>query len=139
MWIFLNNAFVSIVQDPQRADGLVVRARLDGDLERLFPGKQVISLPFRDYAFRTFVSKAEVAEVLSKQVLGIDYGNFKGSVEDRARHDAYLGVWSVMWRAQEAALRPSRRDPFFEPMESLDFGDPAPKKARHNKRNPRRN
>ena len=38
-------------------------------------------------------------------VMGITYGNFKGAVRDRQRHDAYMGVWETMFRYQEQAGR----------------------------------
>lgn len=37
---------------------------------------------------------------MAQAVEDLDYGNFKGSVADPARHDAYLDVWTQMVRAQ---------------------------------------
>jgi hypothetical protein len=34
------------------------------------------------------------------QVMNLNYGNFKSSVKDRQRHDAYMGVWSAMFEYQ---------------------------------------
>jgi hypothetical protein len=95
MWICLNNAFFSIVQSEQ-PDRLSVRARRKGDLERHFPGHEVLALPGRDYAFRAFIPREVVAHTLSELVQGIAYGNFKGSVSNPDLHDAYADVWSVM-------------------------------------------
>jgi hypothetical protein len=36
MWVFLSGAFLSIVQDKQKPERLVVRARRRGDIERVF-------------------------------------------------------------------------------------------------------
>ena len=41
MWIFLSNSFISVVQKPGDNDLLTVRARIEGDIERVFPGAQV--------------------------------------------------------------------------------------------------
>jgi hypothetical protein len=35
------------------------------------------------------------------RVMALDYGNFKSSVQNRKRHDAYMEVWDVMYRHQE--------------------------------------
>ena len=44
MWLCLNDAFLSIVALPGHPDELLVRARIAGDIERLFPAAQVIAL-----------------------------------------------------------------------------------------------
>lgn len=102
MWVFLNDAFVSIVAHRDKPDTLMVRARFAGDLQRLFPSraKQVKRTPSADYLFRVEVPRGEVAEMLSLAALSVDYPNFKASVPERWRHDIYAGCWSVMWRAQ---------------------------------------
>lgn len=112
MWIMLNDAFISVVaaqadslrragieDDPR--DWLSVRARKAGHIERVFPKATVMSWPGRDYAFRAFVPRWRVMEVIALRVQGIDYPNFKDSVRDRGLHDAYLDVWSVMWAYQQ--------------------------------------
>lgn len=113
MWIFLNDAFISIVQpqnsgavDPARY--LMVRGRIPGDLERLFPGRKVFQDKGTDYRFRCFVKRGDVAALIAEEVTKISYTNFKDSVPEKARHDCYLGVWSVMHREQENR-RPRRR------------------------------
>jgi len=37
MWIYMNNAFLSIVQDDDVPGMLLVRARRSGDIESVFP------------------------------------------------------------------------------------------------------
>ena len=103
MWIFLNNAFVSAVQHNDDPELLVVRARVEGHLERFFgPGIDVERHPERDYLFRTVVSKLMFEMVLSDHAAKIDYGNFKDSIgfEDNAYHHACHDVWSDMNRLQ---------------------------------------
>lgn len=102
MWIFSNDAFLSIVAD-RNSERLLVRARLKGDIERTFPGSAVVEDAGTDYRFRTWLDRKTVADVLCHKVEEIDYNNFKGSVQDHARHTTYMDVWNVMHKAQERA------------------------------------
>ena len=106
MWIFLNNAMFSAVQDRKNIKNLVVRARVGGDLERIFPGHDVIDSPDGDYRYRIFIDKQKVADVLSQQVMNIDYDNFKDSIahDEHDRHNAYYEVWNAMHRLQNKML-----------------------------------
>lgn len=99
MWVFLNDAFLSIVND-RDSDGLLVRARLEGDLERAFPGCTVQETPAADYRWRARISRLTVREMLTERIRDLDYPNFKNSVQDNDRHDAYFDVWSAMHGAQ---------------------------------------
>lgn len=105
MWIFLNHAFLSIVDKGGDGTTLRVRARRRGDLERVFPGAAVEETPGRDYRFRAQVDREVVAQALAAAVRGIRYPNFKDSVEEHLRHMAYLDVWSTMARYQREAER----------------------------------
>ena len=49
MWVFLNNAFLSIVEHRENQNILLVRARIKGDIERVFPGVMVHKTPEADY------------------------------------------------------------------------------------------
>lgn len=100
MWIASKNGFVSIVQHRENPDQVVVRARIRRDLELLFPQEEILALPEADYAFRVFVSKEQAMEVISKQIAGIDYPNFKNAIagisSQRDKLEAYHRIWSVM-------------------------------------------
>jgi hypothetical protein len=124
MWVFLNNAFMSIVQHRAQPRKVMIRARFRGDLETVFPdlADQVQETPTADYRFRLTVSKARLQKALSYQVARIDYDNFKGSVAEQWRHDAYMGVWGVMWREQKARSMPQVDDRTL-PIEFDDFTD----------------
>lgn len=105
MWIFLNNSFLSIVapdKKTRRDNRLLVRARAEGDIERVFPKAHVRVTPKADYRFRAWVTRHEVGLAMVKAVSEINYGNFKGSVKEQDRHDAYLSAWAAMNRFQEA-------------------------------------
>lgn len=107
MWIFLSDAFLSIVKPPGAAGrkNLLVRARVKGDIERVFPGAEVTMTPDRDYRFRALVPLEQVAEALAQAARDIAYGNFKSSVKEHDRHVAYMGVWSEMHRLQVQRAR----------------------------------
>ena len=52
MWLCLNNAFLSIVDKDCAPDELLVRARRDGDIERVFPKAEVEVTLGNDYRCR---------------------------------------------------------------------------------------
>ncbi|WP_295581409.1 hypothetical protein [uncultured Lamprocystis sp.] len=108
MWVFLSDAFLSIVAHRDRPDDLLVRARIAGDLERVFPGYPVEITPDADYRFRAVIPRTQVAQALADQATTIDYRNFKGSVRDSDRHDAYMQVWHVMRQAQKSGSRTAK-------------------------------
>ena len=93
MWVFLNNAMLSIVAQRSQPGTLLVRARSAGDIERVFPDVKVSETPTADYRYR--------AEISAEEVRAIDYPNFKATVRDAGRLHAYHDVWDVMARYQE--------------------------------------
>lgn len=108
MWIFLNDAFLSIVDKEGDGTTLLVRAREEGDIERVFPDAKVIHTPHNDYPYRARIDREQVAERIADAVRHIRYGNFKATVREPDRHDAYLGVWREMVRFQERKSRQRR-------------------------------
>ncbi|TFV96172.1 hypothetical protein E4S40_08080 [Algoriphagus kandeliae] len=101
MWIASKNGFISIVQHRDMPDQVLLRARVKKDLESLFPSEEIIATPEADYGFRVFVSKEKAVEIISKQVMDIDYPNFKNAIakipNQRDKLDAYHDIWGVMW------------------------------------------
>ena len=77
MWIIMNDAFLSVVQNIYDEDELLVRARVEGDIERVFPDAEVFADEGSDYKYRSYLNKREVAKVIEWSVLDIDYGNYK--------------------------------------------------------------
>lgn len=104
MWVFLNNAFLSIVADENNEHQLLVRARKEGDIEAAFGSVSdglgfalvVAYTPRADYAYRTFVPRHHVKNLFSGIVQNIEYTNFKDSVREDKRHDTYMSVWQRM-------------------------------------------
>jgi hypothetical protein len=114
MWLFTRSSFLSIVEDPSDARYFIPRARVAGDLEATFPGCLVDQSTSTDYRYRTWLRREAVVDAVAAAVRGIDYENFKSSVEDRRRSTWYSAVWSAGIDAQERRLnekpdRPKRR------------------------------
>lgn len=111
MWIYLNDAMLSIVADRKAATSseLIVRARRAGDIERVFPNAVVAHTPANDYPFRTRVQRYEVASAIGERLVAINYPNFKNSVPDDARHDVYGEVWKATQRLSQRADRTPAR------------------------------
>ena len=100
MWLCLNNAFLSIVDKGCAPDELLVRARRDGDIERVFPAAEVKVTLGHDDRCRARIKRTDVAAAITQRVMNIDYSNFKGSTKDKPLHDAYMGVWSAIGTLQ---------------------------------------
>lgn len=100
MWLCLSDAFLSIVDKDCQPDELLVRARRDGDIERVFPDAKVEVTLGNDYRCRARVKRTEVATVIADRLTGIDYGNFKGSTTDEGLHRAYMDAWHAFGELQ---------------------------------------
>lgn len=95
MWVFLNDAFLSVVADRNNPRNVLVRARVEGDIERCFI-TSVEYTPKGDYHYRASVPREQMIALLRTRVDQIDYPNFKMSVTDEERHFAYIDVWTAM-------------------------------------------
>lgn len=101
MWIFLSGSFLSIVdKGDTTGQTLLVRARKAGDIEAIFPDADVIEGAGTDYRYRARIDRELVAQAMADQVRAVTYPNFKSTVKDRERHDAYMDVWNAMMRFQ---------------------------------------
>lgn len=103
MWIFLNDSFLSAVEDRVDPSKLMVRGRIKGDIERVFPNACVTETPAADYRYRARIDRDTVAEAMARAVYQLQYDNFKNSVEDHQRHSAYFGCWQSMVNYQTNA------------------------------------
>jgi hypothetical protein len=100
MWVYLNNSSLSIVAHRTKPEYLLVRARLKGDIERVFPGAEISESAHNDYRFRTEVKRADAGRVLGEITADLRYDNFKHSVGEPDRHDAYVKAWEAMANLQ---------------------------------------
>lgn len=103
MWIYMNDAFVSIVIDRSNPKNFLVRGRFEGDVQRAMAfasSVTVIETPEADYRFRASMSRAEVVGAIQCALSEIDYLNFKSTVKQPWRHDLYMAAWSAAMREQ---------------------------------------
>lgn len=98
MWIVLNNSFLSIVKNRNNDSELLVRARVRGDIERVFSDASVFEDINADYKYRSYIQRETVARVVSQEITKIGYDNFKNSVskDDSRRLEAYMNVWGAL-------------------------------------------
>lgn len=120
MWIFSRIGFLSIVQKQGSNEpnvDLCVRARFREDIEGFLKevekltGEQVgpyQHTPQNDYAYRAFISRPLVAEVVKNLIATLDVPNFKDSVHGNpTRDEAYYLCWEALYEAQQQARRQS--------------------------------
>jgi hypothetical protein len=100
MWLCTSLGFLSIVADRNNNNNLLVRARVTGHIESLFPLATVTVTQAADYRFRASLPRDLVAAAIANAVEGVTYDNFKDSVSDPELHDAYLEVWMTMRNLQ---------------------------------------
>jgi hypothetical protein len=103
MWIVLNKSFLSIVENRNNKIELLVRSRVKGDIEKVFSEAEVFEDNNADYKYRSYIDRKIVANTISKELLSINYDNFKNSVskEENFRHNAYVNVWSALHKMQK--------------------------------------
>ena len=102
MWVFLNNSFLSIVENRNNKEELLVRSRVREDIDKIFPDSNIFEMENSDYKYRSYIKKIEVSEKIREIVTNINYDNFKNSIsksEDQ-RHSSYLNVWNEMRKLQ---------------------------------------
>jgi hypothetical protein len=110
MWICLSDAFLSIVHKDCEPDELLVRARRQGDIQKVFPNAVVKKTIGNDYLYRAAIKRAEVAEAFATLALDtIDYPNFKNTVRDNKLHNAFNAIWHTVAKLQAIAPYSSRR------------------------------
>jgi hypothetical protein len=148
MWICLNDAFFSAVKKDCKPDEVMIRARREGDLEKVFNDEVLLSThgfdpikPTRytksDYLFRAPVKKEHLKAALAAEVERIVYSNFKASTRDHDLHRCYNRMWQAHADMQVLPPYSNGRPRAEEPVASGDgffFDDeifaPAPKKAK---------
>ena len=101
MWIQFNNAFLSIVENRNNKLELLVRARIKGDIEKIFPEADVFEDDNADYKYRAFISKAKVAARMMLKMTEINYDNFKNSVNETDRKKTYSNIWLELRKLQK--------------------------------------
>ena len=102
MWIVLNKSFLSIVKNRNNENQLLVRARVNGDIEKIFSDANVFEDETADYRYRSYIDREIVANAIGKELMNINYDNFKSSVskDDDIRSNAYMKVWMALNQIQ---------------------------------------
>ena len=85
MWVFLNNSFLSIVENRNNKEELLVRSRIKGDIEKVFSDSDVFEIENSDYKYRSYIRKTDVS-IPSDQ---------------SERHNSYLNVWTELRKLQK--------------------------------------
>ena len=95
-WVFQNNSCLSIVENRNNKDELLVRSRIKGNIEKFPPDYDVFEMKNSDYNFLSFVKKTYVSSKLKNIVEEINSDNFKNviSPDQHERHHSYLNVWT---------------------------------------------
>ncbi len=110
MWVFLRDAFISVTEHESERRLLRVRARMRGDLDRLFPEADIAETIDRDYRFATSLPRERVAQVISLHVSKLDYGTFFEAIPNEDRKQAYIQVWGAMYEEQNRLYGPPAPD-----------------------------
>ena len=105
MWVFTRHGFFSAVQHFENPNLIHVRARFQGDLERLCQMYSVHAdiqhTPGNDYPFRMDFDRGTWSQIMASEANAIDYENFKSAVHDgTARDTAYMRCWTALRSAQ---------------------------------------
>jgi hypothetical protein len=95
MWVFLTDAFLSIVTDRDNPKNLLVRARFAGDIEAVFPFVKAERTE-GDYPYQKSVERDVVAAALSQRLRALDYDSLREAVQEDERHETYFQVWSTL-------------------------------------------
>jgi len=101
MWLMLSSGFISVVANRDDKDTLLVRARLEGHIESVFPDAKIFTNEGSDYLFRSYIDRKTVSQVIAKNIENISYDNFKNSVKSKPYHDTLMQVWHCMYALQE--------------------------------------
>ncbi len=102
MWLFLKNSFLSVVEDRNDKNNLLVRSRIKGDIEKIFSDAEILQIPNSDYKFRSFIPRYKVIEKIKEELENINYPNFKNEVgkHDLERASNYSKIWQIMYNFQ---------------------------------------
>lgn len=101
MWIFTKDGYIDIKQHKDDPDKLLVRARVKGDLEKIFPGCVVVEGGGVDYRFRTTLPRYTVAGYIIREIADMDYIEGFKTKADSKRIPFYLRIWETLCDMQD--------------------------------------
>src|SRR5204862_106687 len=81
MWLFTRDSYCSIVRHSDNPNQLLVRARQEDDIQRLWPDARIEATPDADYPFRAAIDEHDVVSAVGVALRAIRYTtDFKGGV-----------------------------------------------------------
>ena len=94
---------LKFVDEEKTSDDYLVRSRIKGDIEKVFPDSDVFEMENSDYKYRSYIRKTDVSSKLKNIVEDINYDNFKNSIspDQTERHNSYLNVWTELRKLQK--------------------------------------
>lgn len=134
MWIFTNHGMVSVVENTEARNTLLVRSRDRDTLEHFLWTKSyrppIIETPDRDYAYRVVVSPKVLKKRMNREIDRIDYPNFKASIAKKlsAYAKGCADVWAAMLRVYENGRYgvTKSQGPTWEELNGLDLSASEP-------------
>jgi hypothetical protein len=106
MWIFTDKGFFTFVVDKKDPTQVWLRARMREHLEDNFPGLEVTEHPGADYFFRAKVSKAYLAEQMTRLITDADItSHFKDVMAQRAAKPKWGSISQVMYAVWNGAAQ----------------------------------
>ncbi len=96
MYVFTENAFLSILAHASDERLLEVRARYSGDIERTFPESEVAFNSGHDFPYSTSVSRERAAERIALRVQHVGFRHYNPSSEEPWRQTIYEEVESIL-------------------------------------------
>lgn len=110
MWIFMQDAFLSVTEHESEPRLYVIGARVRGDIEHVFPEADVIEAVDGDYRFCTSLPRDRVVQAISLRLGKIKYPMFHTMISDAERKAAYINVWGAMYDEQQRLYGPPPAD-----------------------------
>ncbi len=95
MWVYSDDANISLSRYRDRHGWLMVRARDRASLERLFPTADIVETPEADYRWRTTLCDADVIAAMAVAIAGIEYADDVKNVVGWERQPLYRDIWAI--------------------------------------------
>jgi len=105
MWLAFTEGWLSIVAHRSNPDMLLVRARQERTIPRIFGKGVMFTDPTADYLYRAEIPRDKVIEVVSKRFNDMQYDNFKNTISDIEYANACMDVWHVMFGLQRGVYK----------------------------------
>ena len=105
MWIMTRHGFFTL-HVAKKPDEVIVTSRLKADLKNQFGpaiiayGEKIYRVACRDFAYRTYLPRKVVADVISQAVADISYDHLKDQVTGMELKELCQDIWYAGLKAQ---------------------------------------